>query len=157
MHVIRHKDLRNAIDSDRKLVKLSDPNLWKPPWPEGTEDWQEGHEIRNESIGISLFTTGTDEKLHYHERVWELYQVLRGSLRIAVKPFRKSSWEAVVLGIHDMLLLAPGTLHLVDSSCQHITQVIQAPPALSDQVSAETHRDRLPWEKETKAANEALG
>ena len=87
MHVIRYEDLKRAIDKNRNLVKLSDPNLWKPPWPLTIEDWKEGYEIRSDSIGLSLFTSGTSEKLHYHERTWGIYQVLEGSLRIAVKPF----------------------------------------------------------------------
>lgn len=134
MYIIRYEDLKQGIDPVRKLVKVSDPNLWKPSWPEGIDNWQIGHEIRSEAIGISMFTTGTTEKLHYHEKTWELYQVLEGSLNIAVKRFRKDSWQIVTLRQHDMLLLTPGTLHLVDSNCTHTTQVIQAPPALSDQI-----------------------
>ncbi len=141
MYVIRYKDLKSAIDPSRKLVKLSDPNLWKPAWPEGIANWQVGYEIRSNAIGISLFTTGAEQKPHYHERTWELYQVLEGSLKIAVKRFRKDSWTTVVLDKYDMVLLAPGTLHLVDVNCQHITQVIQAPPALSDQVLIEDERE----------------
>ncbi len=150
MYVIRYRDLKKAIDPERKLVKLSDPNMWKKPWPEGTREWQAGHEIRSESIGISLFTTGTEEKLHYYKRTWELYQVLAGSLKIAVKPFRKGSWSAVILNELDMILLAPGTLHLVDASSQHTTQVIQAPPALSDQIVVDD-------QEEIDAAVEVLG
>jgi len=134
MYVIRFSDLKTAIDPSRNLVKLSDPNLWKSSFPEGTADWSAGHEIRSEAIGISLFATGTKEKPHYHERSWEMYQVLEGSLVIAVKRFRKDSWAAVTLNVHDMILLTPGTLHLVDSESRHVTQVIQAPPALSDQI-----------------------
>lgn len=150
MYVIRYKDLKNTIDPSRKLVKLSDPNLWKPAWQEGIENWQAGYEIRSDAISISLFTTGTKEKPHYHERTWELYQVLEGSLKIAVKRFRKDSWTSIILNAYDMLLLVPGTLHLVDSNCSHTTQVIQAPPALSDQVLIDDSQ-------EIKAANEVLG
>ncbi len=134
MYVIRNKDLEGAIDPKRKLVKLSDPNLWKPAWSEGVNEWQPGYEIRSEAIGISMFTTGTDEKAHYHERIWELYQVLKGTLKIAVKRFRKDSWSVVVLEELDMVLFAPGTLHLADKSSKHTTQVIQSPPALTDQI-----------------------
>lgn len=147
MYVIRYKDLKGAINTQRNLVKLSDPNLWKPAWPEGTGDWQPGHEIRNEAIGISLFTTYTQEKAHYHARIWELYQVLEGTLRIAFKRFRKDSWSVVSLVQHDILLLAPGTLHLVDSSCVHTTQVIQAPPALADQIMIESPDELAAAEK----------
>ena len=134
MYVIRFVDVKAGIDPCRKLVKLSDPNLWKPAFPEGTTSWQTGHEIRSEAIGISVFATGAEQKPHYHERSWELYQILEGSLIIAVKRFRKDAWTAVNLNIHDIVLLTPGTLHLVDSESQHVTQVIQTPPALSDQI-----------------------
>lgn len=141
MHIIRHRNLVEAIDARRNLVKLSDPNLWKQAAPEGIQDWQPGSEIRSEALGISLFRTGTQEKPHYHERVWELYQVLTGRLRIAVKRFRKDAWQLVTLEQHDLLLLAPGTVHLVDSTCEHTSQVIQVPPALSDQVLIEDQDD----------------
>ena len=134
MYVVRHEDLVGAIDRKRKLVKLSDPNLWKPAWPEGAADWKPGHEIRSDAVGISLFTTGTVEEVHYHERTWEVYQVLRGSLRVAVRPHRRGGWRGLVLDELDLLLLSPGTIHLVDAKSRHTTQVIQAPPALSDQV-----------------------
>ena len=134
MYVIRYKDLREDIDPHRRLVKLANDNLWKPPSSEGTADWRPGHEIRSNVLGISLFTKGTDEILHYHERTWEIYQVLEGRLKIAVKPFFKAPWEAVSLAVHDMIILTPGTLHLVDSTCLHTTQVIQTPPALTDKV-----------------------
>jgi mannose-6-phosphate isomerase-like protein (cupin superfamily) len=134
MYVIRYKDFKEAIDPQRRLVKLSDYNLWKAPSPEGTADWTPGHEIRSDGLATSLFTTGTDEKLHYHERTWEIYQVLEGRLKIAVKPFRLAPWEAVSLAIHDMILLTPGTPHLVDSTCLHTTYVIQAPPSVTDKV-----------------------
>ncbi|RKZ46797.1 MAG: hypothetical protein DRR16_29890 [Candidatus Parabeggiatoa sp. nov. 3] len=143
MYVIRYENLKQAIDPVRKLVKLSDPNLWKQSWPEGTQNWQIGHEIRSEALGISMFTSGTTEKLHFHERTWELYQVLEGSLRFAVKRFRKDSWQIVTLKQHDMLLLIPGTLHLVDSNCTHKTQVIQAPPALSDHILVDDPKEIL--------------
>ena len=81
-----------------------------------------------------LPTTGTDEILHYHERTWEIYQVLEGRLKIAVKPFRLALWEVVSLEVHDMVLLTPGIIHLVDGTCQHVSQVIQSPPSLSDKV-----------------------
>ena len=134
MYVIRSKHLNGAIDPQRRLVKLLDANLWKPAAPEGTIDWKPGLEIRSEVLGLSLFTTGTNEKLHYHERTWEIYQVLEGRLKIAVKPFRLASWEVVPLAVHDMIILTPGTIHLVDNTCHHTTQVIQTPPALTDQV-----------------------
>jgi hypothetical protein len=134
MYVVRYKNFREAIDPQRRLVKLVECNLWKAPAPEGVSDWIPDHEIRSEALGVSIFTTGTDEKLHYHERTWEIYQVFEGQLRIAVKPFRLGEWQAVSLAIHDMIILTPGTFHLVDSTCQHITQVTQAPPALSDKV-----------------------
>ena len=150
MYVVRCSELKDAIDPDRHLVKLSDPNLWKPPWHEGEQEWKRGHEIRSESIGISLFTTGTAEKVHYHERTWELYQVLEGCLKIAVKHYRRGLWTPVVLNVHDMLLLPPGTLHLADSGYEHMTQVIQAPPALSDQILiSDPHEiklaENIPW------------
>ena len=142
MYLVRRRDIAGAIDPSRKLVKLSDPNLWKPAWPEGVQEWQTNHEIRSEAIGISLFTTGTQEKVHYHERVWELYQVLEdGPLKVAVKQFRKDKWSLIELGVHDYLLLGPGDVHLVDPRCNHTTQVIQAPPALSDQISV-TAKDK---------------
>jgi len=134
MYVIRYEDAIGAIDPKRKLVKLSDPNLWKPAWQEGVRNWQTDHEIRSECIGISLFITGTEEKVHFHERIWELYQVLEGSLKVAVKRFRYDNWHPVELKVHDFLLLSPGTPHLVDPRSLHKTQVIQAPPALSDQI-----------------------
>lgn len=134
MFVVRHQDLMKAIDPKRNLVKLSDPVLWKPPWPEGIDAWQPGHEIRSEHLGMSLFRTGTDEKAHFHERTWEMYQVLKGNLRIAVRPYRKSPWVVVELAELDFVWFSPGTAHLVDTSCDHLTQVIQTPPALSDQV-----------------------
>jgi oxalate decarboxylase/phosphoglucose isomerase-like protein (cupin superfamily) len=127
MYVIRYKDLNAAIEPDRKLVKLSSHNLWREPSSEGITDWEPGHEIRSEAFAISLFTAGTNEILHYHEKTWEIYQVLEGRLKIAVKPFRLGAWEAVSLDVHDMLLLTPGTLHLVDGTSQHTTQVIQSP------------------------------
>jgi hypothetical protein len=34
----------------------------------------------------------------------------------------------------DFVWLAPGTAHLVDARCEHTTQVLQTPPALSDQI-----------------------
>ncbi len=113
---------------------MSASHLWKAASPEGTFDWEPGHEIRSDALGISLFTTGTDEILHYHERTWEIYQVLEGRLKIAVKPFRQAPWEVVSLAVHDLVVLTPGTLHLVDSTDQHVTQVIQSPPSLSDKV-----------------------
>jgi hypothetical protein len=133
MYVIRFADAQAAIDPVRRLVKIADPNAWKAPWPQGTEAWRMGHELRNDAIGISIFTSGAKQKLHYHEKTWELYQVLEGSLRIAVKPYRSGNWEVVILDRLDMVLLAPGTLHLVDEGGRHVTQVIQTPPALSDQ------------------------
>jgi hypothetical protein len=149
MYVIRYNDLIDAIEPARNLIKLSDPNLWKPAWPEGIESWQQGHEIRSGAIGISLFKKGTKEKPHYHERTWELYQPLEGSLRIAVKQFRTDSWRVVVLDQYDILLLAPGTRHLVDAECEHTTQVIKAPPIPSDQFLIED-------ELEIEAAKEIL-
>ncbi len=134
MYIIRYHDLKEAIDPRRRLVKLSAYNLWRPAAPEGVSDWEPGHEIRSESLGISLFTTGTDEILHYHEKTWEIYQVLEGRLKIAVKAVRLAPWELVSLSVYDMILLTPGTMHLVDSSCLHTTQVIQSPPSLSDKV-----------------------
>jgi mannose-6-phosphate isomerase-like protein (cupin superfamily) len=134
MYVIRYNDLKEGIDPQRRLIKLSASHLWKAPSPEGTSDWEPGHEIRSDALGISLFTTGTDEILHYHERTWEIYQVLEGRLKIAVKPFRLAPWEVVSLEVHDMVILTPGTIHLVDSTYQHITQVIQSPPSLTDKV-----------------------
>lgn len=142
MYVIRHTDLAAAIDPKRKLVKVTDPNLWKPPLPEGQTVWQKGYEIRCDGVGVSLFTTGTNEKLHYHERCWEIYQVLRGSLRIAVKAYRNAEWAAQVLQQLDMIVLAPGTLHLVDSTSDHVSQVVQAPPALSDQVEIDDEEEK---------------
>jgi mannose-6-phosphate isomerase-like protein (cupin superfamily) len=133
MYIIRYNDLERAIDPRRKLVKLAEANLWKQPWPEGISAWQEGYEIRSPAVGISLFTTGTEEKLHFHERTWEFYQVLKGSLKVAIKPYRKSAYSVVELNELDMVLLTPGTLHLVDSSSNHVTQVIQIPPSISDQ------------------------
>jgi hypothetical protein len=50
-------------------------------------------------------------------------------------------WTTVVLNERDMIILAPGTLHLVDSNSQHITQVIQAPPALSAQILIEESQE----------------
>src|ERR1035441_3265674 len=98
MHIIRYRDLTRAIDPKRRLLKLSDPNLWKAASAEGTADWKPGHEIRSEALGISLFTTGTDEKLHYHERTWEIYQVLKGSLidlpgSLVVVELLERTWE----------------------------------------------------------------
>lgn len=133
MFVVRYKDLIKAVDQKRKLVKLSDPNLWKQPCPEGVNDWQSGHEIRSELLGISVFQTGTEEKPHFHEWTWEMYQVLRGKLRIAVRPYRNAKWDVVELGELDFVWLSPGTAHLVDAQCDHTTQVLQTPPALSDQ------------------------
>ena len=158
MHVIRYRDLKRAIDPKRRLVKLSDPNLWKPPWPLTIEDWQEGHEIYSDAIGISLFTSGTSEKLHYHERTWEIYQVLEGSLRIAVKPLNNGTWSTVVLHKLDMIMLAPGTLHLVDSTSDHTTQVIQAPAAASDQRIIPENPDHITEQerREIEAAEQAL-
>ncbi len=144
--------MKDAICPKRKLVKISDPNLWKPPQDEGLEDWQKGYEIRNDAIGISIFTTGTDENVHYHEKTWELYQVLEGSLKIAVKHYRTAQWEPILLNEHDMLLLAPGVLHLVDNECNHITQVIQVPPALSDSILFNKDKDA----EEVEAAKTAL-
>jgi mannose-6-phosphate isomerase-like protein (cupin superfamily) len=134
MYVIRFNDLKGAMDPQRMLVKLSASHLWRACSPEGTSDWEPGHEIRSDVFGISLFTTGTDEILHYHESTWEIYQVLEGQLKIAVKPFRQAPWEALSLAVHDLVMLTPGTIHLVDSTCQHITQVIQSPPSLTDKV-----------------------
>ncbi len=134
MYVIRYNDLKGAIDPQRRLVKLSASLLWRPPTLEGSADWKPGHEIRSDALGISLFTTGTDEILHYHERTWEIYQVLEGQLKIALKPFRLAPWEVVSLAVHDMILVTPGTLHLVDGTCLHTTQVIQSPPSLADKV-----------------------
>jgi hypothetical protein len=143
MYLIRQSDVTAAIEpAPHNHVKLSDPNVWKPVWPEGLSPWEPKHEIRSEAIGISLFRTGTKEKVHFHERIWELYEVLHGSLKVAVKCFRKDKWSCVDLAVHDYLLLSPGDVHLVDARCDHKTQVIQAPPALSDQVSV-TRDD--PW------------
>jgi mannose-6-phosphate isomerase-like protein (cupin superfamily) len=134
MYVIRYRDLKGAIDPQRKLVKLSSYHLWRPPAPEGSSDWEPGHEIRSDALGVSLFTTGTDEILHYHERTWEIYQVLEGRLKIGVKPFRLAPWEVRALDVHDMIVVTPGTLHLVDGTSLHTTQVIQSPPSLADKV-----------------------
>ena len=134
MYIIRYNRLKNAIEEQRKKVKLIEPILWKPPWPEGLNEWESGFEIRNEVIGISLFTNGAEEKLHYHEKTWEVYQVLEGKLKIAVKPYKKGEWSVVLLNEHDMIILAPGILHLVDSKSFHVTQVIQVPPAYHDQI-----------------------
>ncbi len=134
MYVIRYNDLRGAIDPRRRLVKLSAYHLWKTASLEGTSDWEPDHEIRSDALGISLFTTGTDEILHYHERTWEIYQVLEGRLKIAVKPVRLAPWEAISLAVHDMILVTPGTMHLVDGTSLHTTQVIQSPPSLADKV-----------------------
>lgn len=149
MYVVCYQDFRGAIHSQRKLVKLSTPTLWLPPAPEGTADRLPDHEIRSEALGISLFTTGTYEIPHYHERTWEMYQVLEGRLKIAVKPFRLAQWEVVSLAVHDIIILTPGTFHLADSSCQHTTQVIQSPASLSDKVV-------MTEESEIEAANAVL-
>ncbi len=74
--------------------------------------------------------------------------MLEGCLKVAVKKFREDSWCAVVLFEHDMLVLVPGTLHLVGRDSQHVSQVIQTPPALSDQVLID---DRRQIEAATKA------
>ncbi len=134
MYVVRYKHFKEAIHPQRKLVKLSARNLWQPPAVEGTADWIPNHEIRSEALGISLFTTGTHEILHYHETTWEMYQVLEGRLKIAVKSFRLGQWEVVSLAVHDMIILTPGTFHLVDNTCQHTTHVIQSPASISDKV-----------------------
>jgi mannose-6-phosphate isomerase-like protein (cupin superfamily) len=149
MYIIRAEAARNAVDPNRRLVKLVDPNLWKPAWPEGSREWQPGHEIRSEALGISVFTAGAEQKVHYHERTWEIYQVLKGQLRFAMKPYRRASWNAVLLSLHDMVVLAPGTVHLAESGGDHVTQVIQAPPAISDQVVCG-------GEEEQRAAEAAL-
>ncbi len=132
MNVVRYSDLHRAIDPDRKLVKLAERVLWKPAWPGGAVDWQVGHEVESETIGVSLFTTGACEDLHSHERVWELYQVIEGLLVIAVSDDDGVSWHIIELRQHDLLLLPPGELHLVDSTSQHVTLVVQVPPASSD-------------------------
>lgn len=102
MFIVRAKAARDAIDPKRRLVKLLDPTFGSHRGPEGSHEWQPGHEIRSESLGISVFTAGAEQKVHYHERTWEIYQVLEGQLRFAMKPYRRSSWEAVQLSIHDI-------------------------------------------------------
>jgi hypothetical protein len=61
--------------------------------------------------------------------------VLEGRLKIAVKPFHLAPWEVISLAVHDLVILTPGTMHLVDGTCLHVTQVIQSPPSLTDKVA----------------------
>lgn len=150
MYIVRYKALKSAIESDRKKVKLVEPVLWKKAWSEGIEDWKPGYEIRNNNIAISLFTTGTQESLHYHATCWEIYQVLEGELKIALKPNRKGDWEAIRLHQFDMILIGPGTMHLVDTSSNHFSQVLQAPPS-----SGEDQR-KIDDVEEQRAARQAL-
>ena len=133
MYIIRHSELLRAVDQDSHLVKLIVPEVYKSIWSKGLGEWSAGYEILSEAIGISLFTTGTKEKIHYHDKTWEIYQVLRGALRIFVKPSDNAEWASIILGELDMVVLVPGTIHFVDATSNHITQVIQAPPALLDQ------------------------
>ncbi len=129
MYIVRYKALKDAIEPERKKVKLIEPVLWKKAWSEGIEDWRPGHEIRNNNIAMSLFTTGSRESLHYHCACWEIYQVLEGQLKIAIKPTKKGEWEAFRLHQFDMTLIGPGTRHIVDASSKHVSQVFQAPPS----------------------------
>ena len=128
MHRIRFTVAKGAIDPGRNLVKIIDRHTWKPVCQQ--EEWQPGTEIRCDGVGCSLFRTGTKEAPHYHDGTWELYLVLEGSLRIAVKPHQTAKWEVRVVGQHDILLLPPGTVHVVDSKSDHVTMVFQAPPAV---------------------------
>lgn len=136
MHLVRHADLRSALDPQRHLVKLSEQFLWKSPAPAGLMPWKPGTEIHSESLAISLFEPGAEQKPHYHEGTWEMYQVLEGALRIAVNQ-GDGGWRCVRLERLDMLLVRPGTPHLVEAGGDHLTQVIQSPPAGCDQTIVE--------------------
>lgn len=137
MFVIRHRDLVSAIEPERKLVKIAEPELWKPEASMGPDDWRAGTEIRCDRASFSVFRTGAAQTAHYHESSWEMYQVLRGKLRIAVRPNGSDGWNVVALGPLDVLWLPPKTPHFVDSSAEHLSQVIQTPPAGDDKVALE--------------------
>lgn len=147
MNVIRYEDMKAGIDPARNLVKVVEANLWMP---ESEMLWQPGREIRSDVLSLSLFREGTEEEVHYHERAWEVYQTLEGSLNIVFKRFKSDAWSKVTLGARDLLILRPGTWHLVDRDSRHMTQVMQIPPAISDKIEV---RD----EEEIEAARLALG
>jgi oxalate decarboxylase/phosphoglucose isomerase-like protein (cupin superfamily) len=71
-----------------------------------------------------------------------MYQVLEGTLRIALRE-PNGRWICIGLGPLDMMIIRPGTAHLVESGGSHLTQVIQAPPAGGDQVVVDGERETL--------------
>jgi len=134
MYILRHRDVVAGIEPERNLVKLAEPVLYKPQATGGLADWRPGTEIESDHIALSVFRTGSAEKAHFHERAWEMYQVLSGRLRIAVRPHRATDWSVVTLEALDILWLPPHVAHLADSESEHTSQVLQAPPASDDKV-----------------------
>lgn len=126
---IRRQELEPAL-APRDKVKVVESNLWRPPAPPGV--WQVGSEIRSDILAFGVFRTGAPESTHKHQRTWELYQVLEGSLDFHLRPYRLGPWEPVTLTQGQALLLPPGTGHLVSERSDHLSMVFQSPAAGSD-------------------------
>lgn len=118
----------------RDKVKVAEPNLWRPESPSGS--WQNGSEIRCESVAFGFFRTGAPETAHLHQRTWEFYQAIEGELEMNVRTHRLGPWEPITVESGNALVLPPGTAHLVDASCQHLSMAVQVPPAISDRETA---------------------
>jgi len=127
--VIRQGEIEPAL-GPRDKVKIVEPKLWRPPAKPG--DWKAGCEIRCASMGFGVFRKGAPESTHSHQRTWEMYQVLDGTLELSLRRHRLGPWEAVAVESGQALLLPPGTGHIVHRDSVHVTAVIQSPPAISD-------------------------
>jgi mannose-6-phosphate isomerase-like protein (cupin superfamily) len=127
--LVRPAEVEPAL-GPRDSAKIAVGNLWRPQSPPGL--WQGGTEILCEKMALGVFRTGAPETAHQHERTWEIYQVLEGSLNLMVRDYRLGPWQEVVVRPQEALVLPPGTAHMVRESSRHLSAVIQAPPAISD-------------------------
>lgn len=127
--LIARSEAASAL-TPRDKVKIAEANLWRPEAPPGR--WRPGQEIACEAVALSLFRAGAAESAHLHERSWEVYRVLEGELRVQLRSHRLAPWAEVGLVPGQLMVLAPGEAHLVQPVDEHLSMVLQFPPAISD-------------------------
>lgn len=128
--LVRRSEVLSALEP-RGKVKLVEGELWRPAAEPGL--WSAGTEILSNSLALSFFRGGTEETAHVHQRSWEAYLVLEGSLALDVRPpVEGAGWERVELSAPEGLVVEPGAAHLVDRRSRHLSAVLQAPPGTTD-------------------------
>lgn len=131
--LVFQRDVVAALEP-RGKVKVVEAELWRPSSPRGT--WAPGTEIPSDALALSFFRGGCPERPHVHGRAWELYAVVRGALAIDVQDAPGQPWTARAVGCGEALALPPEAPHLVHEDCDHLSAVVQVPPALGDRRDA---------------------